>query len=881
MNLPVTSISLQIAEWAAREPDREAIVSSDFCYSYANVYAIAIKESLRLKSLGIPSDTLIGIHCAHEVKHLLLTLAAAFAGLPSITIPTFEESLLPDQLKTQNKSLFVIGDDQTDIDLNAKYDEVRDISLDSIIVDSPIYFATSGSTGQPKLVKHSTVTIAQQAARHIPEASQRFLCLASVEHNFSKRHRLYCLSQGAVNVFVRPGLQDFVKECSQLAVNVMHLTAYQAQELMALEDVSQLNGVRVKLGGSNVNLDLRERLRKSLTSDIQFGYGTTETGAISFTDPQDNNAGCSVGKALPGISVKIVNNNRDILVQEEIGEIAIKGEGMFLAYNGLEKLYARQLSEEWFYTKDLGYLDKEGRIHVTGRADNMFVFNSINIYPEEIETKLLEYGGIQDVAVVPHSSNAHGAIPVALVVFDRGADASITKLQRYSQKVNGVRSPRLFVVVDSIPRKKGGKMARAEAALLGNRIGDVKDRLCESIKAQPALLKKVADQLERFGSGVRDIDLEELALESIERMELLVTLELEFDTVITLDELTSYRYLSDVVKKILSPGKKHSEQHFLRVEQVIGDVSAYKDHSNFTHLINVFKRAINGCNSLTDLNKLLTLIERKVTPEEFVALWVAYQREGLLNGDVENKYEKVIEEWLSKGGRYFSESGKGVAEKYEREKISSALTLFKGEELRSNKTLVIGFSGRGDSCLDVPNFILLQHARASHYDFLMVSEPRGRGYLEGIPFIGDNEKQVVDWIANHKLLADYKRIRVAGVSAGAYPAMLLGFKLESDLTLSLAGRFHRFKRNPRLVLRRVFGAFLVRVKRSAHNVKYCYSNSSKDRRYALLMSRLTRGEALCIRYPGVELKHRLLYDMLRVGKLKCFLEDTLLRDVEE
>lgn len=874
---PDTSLTVQIAEWAVKEPARQAIVSSDYSYSYGDIYAMAVKESLRIKSLGLPDGTLIGIHCARELNHLVLTLAAAYAGLPSITIPTFEKASFLDQLNELFRSIFVINDHQCEINLISKRLGPRDYDAGSLVFDTPIYFATSGSTGLPKIVKHSTVTIAQQAPRHIPDSNQRFLCLATVEHNFSKRHRLYCFSQGATNIFVNSGVKGLVEECGRLSVSVMHLTGYQARELLKQKNVSQLNSIRLKLGGSHIDPELRNKIRKNITTDIQFGYGTTETGAIAFTDPEDKKSGLSVGKALPGIGIKIVSQDKNELDVGEVGEIAIKGDGLFLAYEGLDQVYASQVNKGWFYTKDVGYLDNEGRVQVTGRLDNMFIFNSMNIFPEEIESKLLAYDELEDVAVVPRLSKAHESIPIALVVFKNQSRFNTKKLQRFSQKVNGIRSPRHFIVVDEIPRNRAGKMARVEAGLLSMEVGNVKSKLCELIRAQPSLSKKFGSQLDLFGKGIQDIDLEDLELDSLERMDMLVALELKFDVVIKPDELTVYRYLGDVVNRILNPKLEKKDDGTLQAENLISDIDEFKRNDKTDRMVYVLNRAIKGCRTLTDLNRVLAILERKITPEEFVALWV-YNVEGeLLPAQVEKGYRKVVEEWLQIGAAHFKSSGKTSFERYKKERLGSALTFFQGPGSKSEKTLIIGFSGRGDSCLDIPNYILLQHAEARHYDFLIISEPRGRGYLAGIPFWGGSETQVVEAVANLDLIQGYKNTRIAGVSAGAYPAMLLGYELGADLTLSLAGRFHRFKRNPGFVLNRIVGAIAVRIQKPYHKVIYCYSSSRKDKRYAIFMSHLTNGETRCVRYPGVDLGHRLLYNMLGAGRLSSFLEDTLFK----
>ncbi|MCP4433431.1 MAG: AMP-binding protein [Gammaproteobacteria bacterium] len=92
---------------------------------------------------------------------------------------------------------------------------------------------------------------------------------------------------------------------------------------------------------------------------------------------------------------------------------------MFRGYPGNSSLTGTRLEDGWFYTGDIGYLDKHRRIYLCGRSDDMFLFNSMNIYPQEIESQICQYPHVIDAAVLPRKSSAHGNIPVALVVFDQ------------------------------------------------------------------------------------------------------------------------------------------------------------------------------------------------------------------------------------------------------------------------------------------------------------------------------------------------------------------------------------------------------------------------------------------------------------------------------
>ena len=213
---------------------------------------------------------------------------------------------------------------------------------------------------------------------------------------------------------------------------------------------------------------LRRRLRAQVSSEVQCGYGTTETGAIAFSSPRDGDAEETVGRSLPGIEIRITGTDRSDQQMGTSGEVAIRCVGMFDGYRNQPELTAGCMHDGWFYTGDVGFIDAQQRLRLSGRSDDMFVFNSMNIYPQEIEAMLCQSPAIVDAAVLPKPSPVHGDVPVALVVKDSTKDFDLRALRRFAREEAGIRCPRQFTVVDHIPRNAAGKILRAEALALLN-----------------------------------------------------------------------------------------------------------------------------------------------------------------------------------------------------------------------------------------------------------------------------------------------------------------------------------------------------------------------------------------------------------------------------
>jgi len=125
------------------------------------------------------------------------------------------------------------------------------------------------------------------------------------------------------------------------------------------------------------------------------GYGLTECAPIAALNRSCDYKDDSAGLPLPGLKVEIDNPN-----EENIGEFKVKGPSVMIGYYNDEEATNRVIKDGWFYTGDLGFIDSDGFVHITGRKKNVIITkNGKNIYPEEIETLLLKSPYIEEVVV--------------------------------------------------------------------------------------------------------------------------------------------------------------------------------------------------------------------------------------------------------------------------------------------------------------------------------------------------------------------------------------------------------------------------------------------------------------------------------------------------
>lgn len=274
---------------------------------------------------------------------------------------------------------------------------------------------TSGSTGRPKGVVHSFgnhVHSARRANRNMPLGpGDAWLLSLGIHHVAGIGILFRCWEAGAAVAIPSEPLAEAI-----YGTRVTHLSLVPAQlaRLMAetrhIRRLARMKGILV--GGAPAPAALLKRAHKAGLR-IHTSYGLTETAAqITATRPGATlRELMTSGKPL-GPSVVRIN---------EAGEIEVGGPTLFLGYcdgGGL----ARPLTEDgWFRTGDLGWLNDEGYLHVSGRADNMFLAGGECVQPEEVETAICALPGVAEAVVVPAPHAEFGATPAAFV---RMADGS-------------------------------------------------------------------------------------------------------------------------------------------------------------------------------------------------------------------------------------------------------------------------------------------------------------------------------------------------------------------------------------------------------------------------------------------------------------------------
>ncbi|MBN2619690.1 AMP-binding protein [candidate division WOR-3 bacterium] len=143
------------------------------------------------------------------------------------------------------------------------------------------------------------------------------------------------------------------------------------------------------------------------------GYGLTETAPVVTVNPLEKPRNRSVGLPVTGVEVTIHDPDAN-----GIGEIRVRGPNVMLGYYKNEEATANVLKDGWFYTGDLGYFDEDGYLYITGRKKSVIVTQSgKNIFPEELEEKLIKSQWIKEVLVVPRIDQKTKKEQICALVF--------------------------------------------------------------------------------------------------------------------------------------------------------------------------------------------------------------------------------------------------------------------------------------------------------------------------------------------------------------------------------------------------------------------------------------------------------------------------------
>ena len=338
-----------------------------------------------------------------------------------------------------------------------------------------IYFS-SGTTGFPKAILHTHAALVHSCKAEQNHHSQTrddvFLCIPPLYHTGAKMHWFGSLLSGSKAVLLRGVKPEWVLQAvSEEKATIVWLLVPWAQDILDSIDRGDINLDDYRLaqwrlmhvGAQPVPPSLIKRWKTTFPHhDYDTNYGLSESigpGCVHLGVENIHKVG-AIGVAGYGWQTKIVDEHRNEVAQGEVGELAVKGEGVMKCYYKNPEASAEVLtSDGWLLTGDMAKMDEDGFIYLVDRKKDVIISGGENLYPVQIEDYLRAYDKIKDVAVIGLPDKRLGEIAAAIIEIKPGMTCTEDEINEFCDELPRYKRPKKIIFAD-VPRNPTGKIEK-------------------------------------------------------------------------------------------------------------------------------------------------------------------------------------------------------------------------------------------------------------------------------------------------------------------------------------------------------------------------------------------------------------------------------------
>ena len=337
-----------------------------------------------------------------------------------------------------------------------------------------IYFS-SGTTGFPKAILHNHRALAHacevEQAHHGQQKDDVFLCIPPLYHAGAKMHWFGSLYSGGKAVLLRGVKPEWIlRAVSDENCSIVWLLVPWAQDLLDAIDtgVVKLDDYKLEqwrlmhIGAQPVPPSLINRWRGVFPHhQYDTNYGLSESigpGCVHLGVENVHKIG-AIGKPGHNWEAKVVDAAGREVPQGEVGELAVRGDGVMLCYYKNEEATNEVLRDGWLFTGDMARVDEEGFIYLVDRKKDVVISGGENLYPVQIEDFMRGFEKIKDVAVIGLPHPRLGEIAAAIVEIREGMDCTEEEIAAFCEGMPRYKRPRQ-IIFDKVPRNPTGKIEK-------------------------------------------------------------------------------------------------------------------------------------------------------------------------------------------------------------------------------------------------------------------------------------------------------------------------------------------------------------------------------------------------------------------------------------
>jgi HIP---CoA ligase len=505
---PPATIPDALRQAASRFPEGEAVVDGSQRLTFAELERAATEAARALIASGIQLDDRVGLWAGNSLRWIVASFGIYLAGAVQVPLNTrFKSGEGAHVARASGTRQLLAAGDFMGQELAAMARQWNDVpTLEEVVeldgagweawlsraaevnpsmVDeragrigpssmSDIIF-TSGTTGAPKgaMLTHgaSVRTYLAWSESVGLRTGDRYLVVYPFFHTAGlKSGVLACVLRGAaIHPFPVFDVEQVMEHVSRERITMLPGPPTVFQSILDHPNFAafDLSSLRLSVtGAAVVPVEVVRRMRDELRfQTVVTGYGLTETtGTVSVChhdDPPETVAR-TVGRPLPGVEVRVVDEEGKIVGPDQVGELLVRGFNVMKGYfNDPDATRATVDDDGWLRTGDIGFVGEDGNIRITDRKKDMYIAGGFNVYPAEVEATLLRHPAVAQVAVIGIPDHRLGEVGQAVVVLRHGEAWDADEFLAWCRtNMANYKAPRSVRVVGALPLNPSGKVMK-------------------------------------------------------------------------------------------------------------------------------------------------------------------------------------------------------------------------------------------------------------------------------------------------------------------------------------------------------------------------------------------------------------------------------------